>query len=377
MRRSSLALLLATALVAAAAPAPAAAQLDGVSGPEAQRTVDLAGRWDFTPRGGARTTIAVPGGGWYKQGFDVPAATYERRIEVPDVAPDQVTALELGAVNHEATVSVDGRRVGTQTTSYTPQTWDLSAFVRPGGTHVLRIDVRGRQGLVSGPGEGSPTVPGYAGPTYTVPVGVEWSEGVAQGIFRSARLAVYPSVHIAGAHVRTSVADHALAYDVWIRNAGATARTVRLEGALDSASGARWDYPSLPDQVLSVPARETRRVSVTAPWRLPRASWWWPNVPYRPGYRAQLHDLALRLRDAPSRLGLPGQRRCLSRRRFRIRLRRGLRRARVTVAGRRVRVARRRGRLTALVDLRGMPRRRVTVRAVGVTRRGRRIRERR
>jgi hypothetical protein len=53
---------------------------------------------------------------------------------------------------------------------------------------------------------------------------------------------------------------------------------------------------------------------------------------------------------------------CASRRRFRIRLPRGARSARVVVGGRRVGVAQRGRRLTALVDLRGRPGGRVTVR---------------
>ena len=65
---------------------------------------------------------------------------------------------------------------------------------------------------------------------------------------------------------------------------------------------------------------------------------------------------------------------CTSRRRFIIRLRgphhEQLRSARVFVAGRRVRT--RRG-LRALVDLRGRPKERTTVRIVGVTRRGRHV----
>jgi predicted acyl esterase len=66
-------------------------------------------------------------------------------------------------------------------------------------------------------------------------------------------------------------------------------------------------------------------------------------------------------------------RRCASRRRFPIRLRRSLARARVTVDGRRTRVVRRRGRLRAVVDMRGKPRKTVRVRIKGVTRSGRRI----
>jgi ABC-2 type transport system ATP-binding protein len=67
---------------------------------------------------------------------------------------------------------------------------------------------------------------------------------------------------------------------------------------------------------------------------------------------------------------LPQSRRCSSRRRFTIHLRKRLRSARVRVDGKRVKVRRRHGRLTAVIDLRGKRKKpvRVTVRAI--TRRG-------
>jgi len=75
---------------------------------------------------------------------------------------------------------------------------------------------------------------------------------------------------------------------------------------------------------------------------------------------------------------LPTSRRCLSRRRFEIRVKRPrggarLRPARVRVGGKRVEVRRRHGRLRAIIDLRGRPKRRVRVRIVAVTRSGRRL----
>ena len=77
---------------------------------------------------------------------------------------------------------------------------------------------------------------------------------------------------------------------------------------------------------------------------------------------------------------LPAGRRCLSRRRFEIRVKRGhgrarLRSARVFVDGRRVRVRRRAGRLRAVVDLRGRQKQRVRVRIVARTRSGKRLRD--
>ena len=77
---------------------------------------------------------------------------------------------------------------------------------------------------------------------------------------------------------------------------------------------------------------------------------------------------------------LPTSRRCLSRRRFEIRVKRGrgkarLRSANVWVAGKRVKVRRRGGRLRAVVDLRGRKQQRVRVRIVARTRGGKVLRD--
>ena len=77
---------------------------------------------------------------------------------------------------------------------------------------------------------------------------------------------------------------------------------------------------------------------------------------------------------------LPAGRRCLSRRRFEIRVKRGrgkarLRSARVLVEGKRVKVRRRAGRLRAVVDLRGRRKQRVRVRIVARTRGGKVVRD--
>jgi hypothetical protein len=53
---------------ALAAQGVAAAGVAGVAaGNAAITSVDLSGTWSFTPSGRGTTSIAVPGGGWYKQ----------------------------------------------------------------------------------------------------------------------------------------------------------------------------------------------------------------------------------------------------------------------------------------------------------------------
>jgi alpha-D-xyloside xylohydrolase len=94
-------------------------------------------------------------------------------------------------------------------------------------------------------------------------------------------------------------------------------------------------------------------------------------------FRAGTDPLHAAAAKAGETLGLPSARKCVSRRRFEIRVRRWrgqrLRSARVFVDGRRVKVRRRGGRLRAIVDLRGKAEGIYRVRIVARTRSGRRV----
>src|SRR3954467_1083472 len=262
----------------------AAAGVDGsAAGNAAIASVDLAGTWSFTPTGRGATSITVPGGGWYKQGFtDVNEAVYSRNITVPDSGPPQSTWIEFGAVNHQATLSVDGRVVATQTTAFTPSNFDISAYAAPGTTHTISVDVKGRGALKASNGR------------YLVPDAAEWSEAVPQGIYRSAFLRVYPAVHVSDTFVRTSVANKTLTYDVSVRNTSGSSRSVTLTGSLSFNNGTAFSYPELPSRTVTVAAHSTGTVTVgPVAWNLDSTSYWWPNVPYRSGYRAQLHGLTV------------------------------------------------------------------------------------
>jgi len=98
--------------------------------------------------------------------------------------------------------------------------------------------------------------------------------------------------------------------------------------------------------------------------------------------RIELPTLGKAATTGSSHAGLlPSARRCRSRRRFTIHIRRPhhvhLRSAKVWVAGKRVKVHRRHGRMRAVVDLRGMTRHKVTVRIVARTKKGKVLRDKR
>lgn len=253
---------------------------------EPTATVDLAGTWGFTPQGSAATTIQVPGGGWYKQGFtNISEADYERTITVPSVTSGQVTMLEIGAVNYQADVYINNVLVGSNVTSFTRSVFDLSQAVSPGGTYTLRIHVKGRKAFMV---NNRSLVPNAAG----------WSPNTAQGIFRSIRLAVYAPIYVEDVFVRPKVGTKQLYYDIWVKNSTAQSQSMTLAGSLNSWNQAAWSYPSIPNVSFTAAANATTKVTVgPVAWNLSSDSYWWPNVPYVAGYRAQLHNLVVGLRQ--------------------------------------------------------------------------------
>ncbi|MCD9879953.1 RICIN domain-containing protein [Streptomyces guryensis] len=278
------ALLAAALVVPQSASATTVPDTNGfTAGNAALRSVDLAGTWSFTPKGRAATSITVPGGGWYKQGFtDVNEAVYSRTVTVPDTGQPQSAWIEFGAVNHQATLSVDGQVVATKTTSFTPSNFDISPYAAPGTTHTISVDVKGRGAMVSSAGK------------TLVPDAANWSEAIPQGIYRSAFLRVYPAVYVSDTFVRTSVANQTLTYDVSVTNTSGSSRSVTLTGSLASDNSTSFNYPTLPGKTVTVAAHSTAKVTVgPVAWNLGSSSYWWPNAPYRSGYRAQLHVLSV------------------------------------------------------------------------------------
>jgi hypothetical protein len=248
-------------------------------------TTSIAGTWDFTPSGGAKRTITVPGGGWLKQGITTSSGTYATQITIPDSGAAQSTLIEFGAANFQSTLSVDGKEVATNTTSFTPSVFDVTKFVTPGKQHAISVLVKGSQALKTNG-------------KFIVPIAADWSPNVPQGIFRSALLHVYPDVYISDAFVRTSVTNDTLTYDVSITNTGTTSQQVTLSGSLGSWNCDTFTYPAIPDTpVTAAPGTTTTTTIGPIKWGLGTTSYWWPNVPYQPDYKARLHNLTLQVKS--------------------------------------------------------------------------------
>jgi hypothetical protein len=240
--------------------------------------------WKFQPEGQPAQKIIVPGGGWRAQGLTCDAGTYSAVVPIPFAAKGRVVRIAFDAINFGAAVQAgpDAAHlvaIASHVNGWVPFTADVSKIAVPGQPLFVQVEVKGRRKfMVNG--------------KYTVPEGATWFPGLADGILRGVHLELLPTVHLDDVFVRTDVTHRLLQTTVTLTNASTAAATLTLIPRLSSASGDAFAYPKLPTQQLTLSAGETRTVELAkSAWTLGPKSYWWPNVPYLPGYRTRMHKL--------------------------------------------------------------------------------------
>lgn len=240
--------------------------------------------WEFQPEGGGWQPIQVPAGGWRTQGYTCDAGTYRAWLPIPAAAAGHVIRLAFAAVNFGAEVAAgpDAAHLTSVTShinGWLPFHADLTAVAVPGSPLLVQVAVRGRRKfLVNG--------------KYTVAEGADWYPDLADGILRGVALVVLPRVHVHELWIRTRLAPDVLQAQVTVTNAGPQAVTAEVTAQLASWNQSPFSYPLLPAITVALAPGATQVVDWgPLAWPLGPASYWWPNVPYRPGYLAQLHLL--------------------------------------------------------------------------------------
>jgi hypothetical protein len=248
-------------------------------------------QWEFKPEGGDWKTISVPAGGWRAQGYQCDAGTYRTWIAIPENVQGRRVRLNFDAINFGADIfagpdAASLVKIEHHVDGWLPVTADLTPFAKPGGKVLVQIDVAGRKKfMVNG--------------KYTVPEGATWFPRLAEGITRGVHLELLPPVRIESAFVRTLIAPDTLSAQVLLVNDTDDVVPISLVSKIHSAGPASFHYPAIPDLTVTLPARSSRVVELPQiPWPLGEKSYWWPNVPYHAGYRAQLHELHLDLQAA-------------------------------------------------------------------------------
>jgi len=261
--------------------------------------------WTLRCDGGLARPIKVTAGGWNseQQSPQIPSAAvkdnavYERLITIPVEAKDQTVKIQFGGCNYGAEVWLDDKKITEHTGPMTPFEADVTGVAEPGKTHHLRVKAftrmhYGKPPNVPAPFDFNKGIPG-------VPPQYNGHTKFAYGLTGYVRLVILPSVYVSDVFVQPSVTKKSFFCDVWISNSSKIARKIQLAAAFSSWNGKHWDYPSVPDQNIEVPAGQTVKACLPViPWTLGPESYWWPNIPFREDYVATLHWLNLTLREA-------------------------------------------------------------------------------
>lgn len=287
--------------------------------PGALTVIDLASDTDWKLRldDGPERPIKVPGGGWNSDQQNPRIQVmrevrdfvrYKRTITVPASAIDQSVQLCFGAVNYGCEVFLDGKEVGEHHGPLVPFTMNLTPFVTPGKPQTLEIKAYHRRHYLAKDSKKTAEIAiGFDCPDgddeASRAEALEWCNwrGLTKfsyGIVRSVELVVLPSVHVEEMFIRPSVSKRNLSCEVWVRNDGAKPRGVTLGGTFSSWNRRDWVYPAVAPVSATIPAHSTVKVSLPpVEWKLGEESFWWPNIPFREDYLAQLHVLNLELKE--------------------------------------------------------------------------------
>jgi hypothetical protein len=300
----------------------AAVPAEQAEDPPSITEVDLASdrAWTLRCDEGPARPIKVPGGGWNSDQQSPPLqvmkdvrdhVVYERKITVPNVYPDQAVELRFGAVTYGCEVFLDGKKVGEHHGPQVAFEMDLTDFATPGKEQTLQVKAYHRRHyLLPGQKQTAEVAVGWDYPAgsddATRKEAAAWyhqyngDSKVGYGIVRSIKLAVLPGIHVQDVFVRPSVTNRQLTCDLWLRNATNEERTVTLGAALSSWNKRDWKYPTIPDEQITLPAKTTVKTTLgPISWNLGPESYWWPNIPYRENYTAQLHDLNFEIKEGP------------------------------------------------------------------------------
>lgn len=282
----SIALLIAGLILPVAGPALGASTNETL-------TTDLSSAagipWLFRPEGGAWKAIQVPAGGWRAQGYTCDAGTYRAALPLPANTHGRILRVLFSAVNFGADVSAGPdeahlTKIGSHIDGWVPFSAELPPALLTGPTILLEVEVKGRRKFM------------HNG-RYTVPEGATWDDKLEEGILRGVALQSLPPVHIDNIFVRARLSPDTLQPQVSVTNSSSKPATVSIAGHLRSWNGGKFKYPHIPSQETVIRAGESRTVDLgEVKWTPGPESYWWPNVPYRPGYKAQLHILDVSLK---------------------------------------------------------------------------------
>lgn len=265
------------------------------------KSIDLASEkdWQIQIDGkGKWQSVKVPYGGWNSDRQDIlldentdvkDFVIYRRWVDIPKEAKGKVVKIHFGAVNFGAEIYLDGKLITTYMSNFTAFDADITSAVKPGKRQLLEVKTYLLNHFKDEKG------------SYMMPTGFIYDRKIVKypfGIARKVEMNLYPEVYISDLFIKPSVSLTKLSYEIWIENRTNIDRKLELSAALSSWNHDNFRYPTINDTAFIAKANSTTHLVVDhIPWLLGKESYWWPNIPFREGYIAKLHHLALKVRE--------------------------------------------------------------------------------
>lgn len=172
-------------------------------------------------------------------------AIYQRDFEMPTIKPGQVVRLHFDAVYNQASVWLNGRKLGVHEGGYTPFEFDVTGLLKDGKNHLL-VEVNNTPTLTNIPAlatsHGSRDYPAY---------GSAVGEGIVGwmpygGIVRPVSLLITDAVYLKNMKVDAvpDLARHTARITIraWVHNGGSSSAPVAIHG---TAAGLAVDFPKI------------------------------------------------------------------------------------------------------------------------------------
>ncbi len=172
-------------------------------------------------------------------------AIYQRDFDMPAVKPGQVVRLHFDAVYDEASVWLNGRKLGVHDGGYTPFDFDITRLLQPGKNHIL-VEVNNTPTLTNIPAlatsHGSKDYPLYGAAIGEVIVG--WMP--YGGIVRPVSLLITDAVYMRGMKVDATpdLAKHTarIVIHAWVHNGSSSSASLAIRG---TAAGLLVKFPRI------------------------------------------------------------------------------------------------------------------------------------
>ncbi|MFH1760894.1 MAG: SUMF1/EgtB/PvdO family nonheme iron enzyme [bacterium] len=212
----------------------------------------------------------------HRQGYNYSNAQFTRSIKIPEKFSGKRVFFNAEAIIRYGSLWIDTLKVFDRIPGYfVPVIVDITDFVRPGTTH--RFTIQTREFYHGESREARDKI-------RTEAPGAFYHEMMS--LPRSIILETRPVVHIEDVFIKTFIKPNIIELDITLVNLDRTAHEVDFNSLVFAQDRT---HLKIIEKGINLLPGEKRTIRLRKIFK--KAELWWPNIPYRPDYKARLYDL--------------------------------------------------------------------------------------